>query len=237
MTTNVIHHADCRTVGDHLDGRKIDCIVTDPPFGVNVSMNSATSPEQKKINEPIHNDQDITTALLLFDEMMDAAIPHLADEVDMYVFTSWQVLDYWMDHLRAYEKVHGIVLKGIGVWDKGYPGKGDLVGSWGMGHEFIFYLKKGRRPVHHRRSFVIACDKVPSGQNIHPTEKPVALMERLVEMSSNEGDLVFDPFSGSGATSVAAQRTGRNSIAFETDERFVGPSRERLTEIGLFAAT
>jgi site-specific DNA-methyltransferase (adenine-specific) len=196
-------------------------------------MNSAQSEHYKKINEKIDNDGDINTALLTFDGMMQAAMPHLADEADIYVFTSWQVLDYWYDHLRAYQPVYGITLNALGVWDKGYPGKGDLVGSWGMGHEFIFYMKKGRRPVAHRRSFVIAVDRVWSSLNIHPTEKPVELMERLIAMSSDPGDLIFDPFSGSGAVSVAAQKLGRNSIAFETDDRFIEPSRQRLTTVGL----
>ncbi len=234
MTSNVIHHADCRTVADYLDGRTIDCIVTDPPFGVDVSMNSAQSPTHKAINAKIDNDGDVDIALAVFDEMMEVTLPHTADAIDIYAFCSWQVLDRWYSHLRTYQERFGVSLAGLGVWDKGYPGKGDLVGAWGMGHEFIFYMKKGRRPVAFRRSFVIACDKVASGQNIHPTEKPVPLIERLVTMSSNEGDLIFDPFSGSGSTSAACQNTGRDSIAFETDERFIEPSRARLSVVGLF---
>jgi site-specific DNA-methyltransferase (adenine-specific) len=64
----------------------------------------------------------------------------------------------------------------------------------------------------------------------HPTQKPVALLERILLASSNEGDLVLDPFSGSGTTALAALRTGRVFRGIELDPKWVRVSALRLKE-------
>jgi len=62
----------------------------------------------------------------------------------------------------------------------------------------------------------------------HPTQKPEELIRRLIAASSKEGDLVVDPFSGSGTTCLVAERLGRRWIAGDAEPRYVGLARERL---------
>ncbi len=62
----------------------------------------------------------------------------------------------------------------------------------------------------------------------YPTQKPLALYERIIEASSNPGDLVLDPFCGSGTTLVAAQRLGRHWIGIDSNASAVETARERL---------
>lgn len=62
----------------------------------------------------------------------------------------------------------------------------------------------------------------------HPTQKPIALLERIIKASSNEGDLVLDPFSGSFTTSFVAQKLGRRSIGIELQEEYVKIGLRRL---------
>jgi DNA modification methylase len=64
----------------------------------------------------------------------------------------------------------------------------------------------------------------------HPTQKPLPLIERLVLASSNAGDLVLDPFMGSGTTGVAAKIHGRNCVGFELDGQYWNDSVERLKD-------
>ena len=162
---------------------------------------------------------------------MAPIVPKLAADAELYVFTAWHVLDQWMPAVKA---IHpDIKLKQMLIWDKGYPGLGDLNGNWGCGHEIILYLKKGRRPVKHRRSGIIACDKIPAGQNWHPSQKPVQLLRHFIEMSTDPGDLIVDPFSGSGSTSIAAQQLGRNSLAFDIVEEYVVAGRAHLENLSL----
>jgi site-specific DNA-methyltransferase (adenine-specific) len=66
---------------------------------------------------------------------------------------------------------------------------------------------------------------------IHPTQKPVRLLERLLALATKEGDLVLDPFSGSASTAIAAYNTDRNFIGFEIDEEYYGAGMERLNSV------
>ena len=69
--------------------------------------------------------------------------------------------------------------------------------------------------------------KRPEGTYVHPTQKPVALVERALKNSSNPGDLVLDLFGGSGSTLIAAERTGRDACLMELDPRYCDVIRRR----------
>ena len=62
----------------------------------------------------------------------------------------------------------------------------------------------------------------------HPTEKPEELIERIVLLGSKEGDLVLDPFLGSGTTGVIAKRLNRNFIGIELDKKYLNIAQERI---------
>ncbi|HEX5696121.1 MAG TPA: site-specific DNA-methyltransferase [Acidimicrobiia bacterium] len=64
----------------------------------------------------------------------------------------------------------------------------------------------------------------------HPAPFPVALPQRLIELYTYKGDLVLDPFMGSGSTAVAAARSGRHFVGFDTDETYLALARDRLAE-------
>lgn len=64
----------------------------------------------------------------------------------------------------------------------------------------------------------------------HPTQKPVRLMERLSALVTQEGDLVLDPFMGSGSTGIACINTGRRFIGYEIDDEYFGIAKGRLEE-------
>jgi len=64
----------------------------------------------------------------------------------------------------------------------------------------------------------------------HPTQKPFELLKRIILSSTNEGDLVLDPFVGSGTTSAVAKYYGRNSIGIELSDKYIGIIKKRLQE-------
>lgn len=68
-------------------------------------------------------------------------------------------------------------------------------------------------------------------ERIHPTQKPLELIERLIKASSNPGDVVLDPFMGSGTTAVAASNLGRKWVGYEKDEDYFIAAQERLRKI------
>jgi DNA modification methylase len=70
--------------------------------------------------------------------------------------------------------------------------------------------------------------KIIPSKSQHPTQKPVALFEHFIRLHTKPGDLVVDPFAGSGSSGVAAKKLGRRWIGCDTDERWVKMARERL---------
>lgn len=68
----------------------------------------------------------------------------------------------------------------------------------------------------------------PATKKLHPTQKPVDLLEYLIRTYTNEGELVLDATMGSGSTGVAAMNTGRRFIGFELEKKFFDIARERI---------
>jgi site-specific DNA-methyltransferase (adenine-specific) len=232
LTENQILLKDCREGIDLIPDNSVDIVLTDPPFGVAFKSNSSTTPEGKAWAKPIANDNDLGQAIELFDVAMRKLLATKAkDELECYIFTKWSVLPEWMTCVRA---LPDLEMKMLLVWDKSEPGMGDLEGNWGCGHEMIIYCKRGRKPVQRRRGAVLGFLKTPPIHAIHPTEKPVGLLAELLGMSGNPGDTVVDLFSGSGSTSVAAQKMGMNSWAFEVDPDHHRRSLERLSQRSMF---
>lgn len=72
--------------------------------------------------------------------------------------------------------------------------------------------------------------KDENGIKAHPTQKPLKLIQQVVLTASNKGDLVFDPFMGSGTTAVVAEALGRKWIGIERDEKYVALAQSRIKD-------
>ncbi len=113
------------------------------------------------------------------------------------------------------------------IWDKSAMSGGDLSSPWGKSHEPIWFGSKrytgdlsknsGNLAARLRRGTVLRVNRAGETSRIHPMQKPVGLLRQLVEMSSNQGDIVCDPYMGSGSTGVAALLSGRSFVGIEID--------------------
>jgi len=115
----------------------------------------------------------------------------------------------------------------VGVWEKTNPSPMNGTKLWVSGLEFCVFARKPKS------TFNEHCQKAlwqaPSGRaKIHPTEKPVKLIERLIIASSNEGDTVLDNTMGSGTTGVACRNTNRKFIGIEMDPTYYGIACGRI---------
>ncbi len=207
-------HGDSRALHAIIDG-PIHCICTDPPYGMNFKSGSAQSARSKAFVSRIENDDDPDLAAIVFLDAVGPLVEKTADECEMYVFTRWNLVGLWTDVINSLEP---FVVKNLLIWEKGNPGMGDVRANWSFSYECILYAKKGRRPIPNRRSSIIHVERVNNKRHVHPTQKPVPLLEILLNMSTNPGDLVVDPFAGSGSTIQAARNLGRNAIGIEADE-------------------
>lgn len=77
---------------------------------------------------------------------------------------------------------------------------------------------------------VISCGFQAGESGLHPTQKPVLLMQALIELTTKESHVVLDPFAGSGSTLVAAKNLGRNYIGFDSNPEYVATSQKRLKD-------
>ena len=95
--------------------------------------------------------------------------------------------------------------------------------------EFILMLRKGKERWINEMGTknVLSVDNI-IGNKIHPTEKPVSLMEILIRNSSNENEIVLDPFCGCGSTLIAAKNLNRQFIGIEIDEKYYNIAKERI---------
>lgn len=226
-----IWHGDSRELCAKLKPASVNCVITDPPFGVDNLSKQAVTQDGKSYARKIANDESPEVALQVFEEVMDVLLPKFADEGDLYIFTAQQVLERWLamakDPFSAVMR-HGFVYKALLVWEKDGPGMGDL-DSWGQGHEFIIYLKKGRRiNSDKRRSGVLHTPQVRPKDLIHPHEKPLPLLESFIKQSTNPGDLLVDPFGGSGSLARAARNTGRSCLCVEYEETNYNRAKAKL---------
>ena len=203
-------------LGDMGEGG-VPLIVTDPPYGIGYHSNHYKG---KNPHAPIAHDWNFQIG-----DFLRAAERVLVDGGAMYLFSRWDVYPLWYPHIE----VSGLKLKTVIVWKKNNWSAGDLQGCFGNQYEQILFLVKGRHLLRgYRWPNVWEFDRIPAGDLLHPAQKPVALLQRAIESSSDEGDTVLDPFAGSGSTGVAARQAGRGFLCADVDPRMVRLMRERI---------
>jgi len=112
------------------------------------------------------------------------------------------------------------------IWDKVKMGMGY---HYRASYECILFFEKGKRNLANKGiRDVLPCPRI---RGAYPTEKPVELLEVLVQQSSSEGEIVLDPFTGSGSTGHAALRHGRRFAGCDITERAVAMTRDRLAAV------
>ena len=144
-------------------------------------------------------------------------------------------------------------MRGEIIWDKGSSaGSSTAWGSWMSAsnptlrdvHEYIMVFSKGRfkrenngrEPTIERDSFLEFTRSVwqfptVSAKRVgHPAPFPVELPRRLIELYTFEGDVILDPFMGSGSTAIAALKTGRHYVGYEIDQAYLDVAQKRLQE-------
>lgn len=224
-----IWHGDSADLAERFKAGRVDCIITDPPFGVNNQSNMAVTEAGKGYARKIANDETPEIAIETFKKVMRALLPKTKDDCDMYVFTSYQVLEEWMVMTREFLADFGFQRKAILIWKKDGPGMGDLECPWGMGCEFILFFQKGRPPKQTvRKNNVIEIPQLRPNELIHPHEKPTRLLERLIESSTAPGEFVVDPFGGSGSLVRAAKNVGRSAVAIEYNKKNYELAKKKL---------
>ncbi len=188
----------------------IDAIITDPPYGV------AYRGFSRKYPLMVNDDRTDW-----FEAAFAGMFRVLAADSFIVSFYGWPTAEAFLAAWRraGFRPVAHLVAV------KNMIGLGSITRSR---HESAYVLAKGRpRPTVVRPDVL---SFIRERHYLHPTQKPLGLMEELVTRFSPPGGLVLDPFMGSGSTGVAAVRTGRRFLGMEIEPRFVEIARERIAE-------
>lgn len=226
IETNKIYNMDCMQLFKSIDDNSIDLIVTDPPYPVTARGCSGNAGGMflKEVNKKgmvfNHNNTSVQIYAPEFYRV-------LKDGSHLYVMTNHVNL---IEMLNTFTDCGFHFIKSL-IWDK----QNKIMGAFYMSQfEYILFFRKGKG-VQINNCGTPDILSIPNkklkdkdGNNYHDTEKPVELMEILINNSSKENDIVLDPFMGIGATCIATKKNNRLYIGCEIDEKYFKVAEERL---------
>lgn len=217
LEVNRIYCVDALQAIRDIDDDSIDLVITDPPYGDNVGYG--------RMNKEIENNE----TPLLNCQMLWELQRVLKNDRTIYNFTNWKHYPFLTEFIIRYTcfKVKQMIVCNKSHWGMGY--------SFRNKHELILVLEKGN-PVYNFKDIpnVIDFDMLTHDENTHPHQKPEEIIRKLIQHSSNPGDLILDPFFGSGSTCIACKQCNRKYIGFEIDKNYYEQAQKRLAQNTLF---
>ena len=155
--------------------------------------------------------------------LMRKTLRHLTHVDEVFMFTDWRM---WIETFDALEE-SGWRIRNMIVWDKDRMGMGM---PWRNQHELIAYGKQSAAAIVNGRTGNVL--RIPrSGNNLHPTEKPVDLFRKI--LGNTEATTIIDPFMGSGPVARACADLGRRYIGVEIVEEYVNTAIARLGQTAM----
>ena len=222
---------DCRDMLRHIGDESVDLVVTDPPYNTGITASASRLRHFFDDALPAGEYRELATAVSR--ELYRV----LKQDHAVYVFINWKSLGVWLDALSG----AGFRLKNCVVWDKVLHGLNYQ--NYAHTHEFLVFGVKGRFLPRNKGGDSDAYTDVwhvrretrqQSQANVHhETVKPFDVVRRPIEHASDPGDLVLDPFAGSGTTCVVAKALSRRYIGIEKSADYYRLSLRRLTDLEL----
>lgn len=231
--TNIVL-GDCTKELKKIESNTVDLIIADPPYNVGKDYGNKS------------DKQDFDEYIAFTKEWLTECHRILKKNGTIYIFIGFRYISYLYQILEKDLKMNFVnwiswhYTQGIGK-TKGFSPRHDDILMFSKSASYKFNLDEIRVPqkfyrkVNNMRganpgdvwevSHIHYCQK---NRQEHPTQKPEALVERMVLASSSEGDMVVDPFSGSGTTLRVCQQLNRNAVGIELNPEYVEQTKERL---------
>ena len=247
---------DCVAEMERLPPASVDLVFADPPYNLQLE-GSLTRPDQSRV-DAVDEDWDKFIDFAEYDAFTKAWLA--AARRLMKPAATLAVIGSYHNIFRV-----GAILQDLGfwilndiVWRKANPMPNFRGRRFTNAHETLIWaarsagakgytfnyetLKAGNDDCQARSDWLLPICAGPerlrdaSGRKIHPTQKPEALLSRVLLAASNEGDLVLDPFFGSGTTGAVARRLRRSFIGIERDPLYAAAARQRIEAVEPLAA-
>jgi modification methylase len=249
LSLNQILHGDCIEVFKSLPENSVDLIFADPPYNLQLSK-ELYRPNMTKV-DAVDDGWDKFSDFKAYDaftcEWLSASQRVLKETGTIWV-------------IGTYHNIYrvGSIIQDLGfwilndvVWIKNNPMPNFRGVRFTNAHETMIWAqkKKGAKYTFNHKSMKALNDDLQmrsdwnlplvtgkqriksNGVKAHSTQKPEALLYRVITASSNPGDIVLDPFFGSGTTGAVAKKLGRNWIGIERDERYIKIAQKRIDAV------
>ena len=249
LAINTIHQGDCVALLKQIPDNSVDLIFADPPY--NLQLNGElTRPNQTKV-DAVNDEWDKFASMEIYDTFTNDWLRECR-RVLKSTGSIWVIGTYHnIFRVGASLQDLGFWMLNDVVWIKTNPMPNFKGTRFNNAHETMLWATKSEKSKYtfHYHSmktmnddlqmrsdwFIPICQgeerlKV-NGQKAHSTQKPEELLYRVILSTSNVGDVVLDPFSGSGTTAAVAKKLGRKFIAFEREPFYIYVANNRLKEI------
>jgi DNA-cytosine methyltransferase len=200
------------------DGKKVDHIITDPPYNISKMNNFSTLRTPRKGVDFGEWDKDFNLV-----EWIPKYSEILSKDGSMIVFCSYRFISFLIESMEN----NGMVVKDVIVWQKTNPMPRNRDRRYVQDMEFaIWAVKKKSKWVFNRldrpyvRSLYSSSTVAGKERTKHPTQKSLKLMEEIIRTHTLENETIIDPFMGSGTTGVAAIRNNRKFIGCEISKEY-----------------
>lgn len=217
MELSRIYNEDCLETMARMPDKFVDAIITDPPYGI--SYQSARRTDSTQWKDKLQNDDKPYTEWLL------DAYRILKDNTPFVVFCEWRFQEVFREAISQ----SGFEVKSHLIWDRGWHGMGDLTGSFAPQHDIAWFATKGRFTFPDKRpTTVMRFQRDGAESLIHPTQKPLRLIAHLIKHLTIEGQLLYEPFTGSGTLPIACHELKRQWLGSEINAEYVELASQRL---------
>jgi site-specific DNA-methyltransferase (adenine-specific)/modification methylase len=220
---------DCLKYVKGIPSKSVDLILTDPPYNIaKYSTGNINLPGRKALNNDIADwDKKTVDPKQLLDDFKRILKP----KGNIFVFTSYNMLGKWHE---AFDKEYDTFQ--FFIWHKTNPApkifKNGFLNScemiiclWNKGHKWNFSTQK---EMHNFFECPICMSPERLKEPKHPAQKPIKLLKHIIEIATDENDIVFDPFMGVGSTGVAAKQLKRQFIGCEIQKKYYDACVKRL---------
>jgi DNA modification methylase len=249
LPLNQILQGDCIQILNSLPENSVDLVFADPPYNLQL-QNDLYRPDLSKV-DAVNNKWDKFNSFAEYDsfsrEWLSAVFRVMKETATIWVIGSYhnifrvgaimQDLNYW-------------ILNDI-IWLKTNPMPNFRGVRFTNAHETMIWAqrKKGAKYTFNHHAMKALNDELQmrsdwilplatgkeriksNGSKAHPTQKPESLLYRVLMSSSNPGDVILDPFFGSGTTGAVAKKLGRNFIGIERDRKYVKVAQKRIDTV------
>ena len=242
---NKIYNEDCLEGISKIPDNSIDLILTDPPYCLGKDYgNDSDMKESAEYLEWTY-------------KWLDLVIPKLKESGTLYIFLSWQYTPEIFSYLKRKMRMTNEIIwdrrvPSMGGSTRRFTSVHDNIGMFAKNKDYYFNIDEVRIPYDaetkkaRSRSIFVGAKWLEVGYNpkdiwshsrlhrqdpereAHPTQKPLAIIDRMVKASCPVDGLVFDPFMGSGTTAISCIRNERKYTGFEINKEYYNMIQERI---------